>query len=63
LAQRLYLFQTPVTLGPEGVPAFGDGDSTPEGLGWSGRGEPTRFGPDVLITYDLETSSTAFQEG
>ena len=52
LARRFYLFQAPVTLGPQGVPAFGGGDSTPEGLGWSSRGEPIRFGPDVLFTYD-----------
>ncbi len=52
LAQRFYLFQAPVTLGPQGVSAFGGGDSTPEGLGWSSRGEPIRFGPDVLFTYD-----------
>ena len=54
LAQRLYLFQAPVTLGSEGVPAFGGGDSTPEELGWSSSGDPVRFGPDVLVTYDYE---------
>ena len=54
LAQRLYLFQAPVTLGSGGVPAFGEGDSTPEELGWSSRGDPVRFGPDVLVTYDYE---------
>ena len=52
LARRLYLFQAPLTLGPQGVPAFGGGDSTPEDLGWSSRGEPVRFGPDVLLTYE-----------
>jgi len=52
LARRLYLFQAPLTLGPQGVPAFGGGDSTPEDLGWSSRGEPIRFGPDVLLTYE-----------
>ena len=62
LARRLYLFQAPLTLGPQGVPAFGGGDSTPEHLGWSNRGEPIRFGPDVLLTYDYEGSSTAFRE-
>ena len=54
LARRLYLFQAPLTLGSQGVPAFEDGDSTPEELGWSSRGDPVRFGPDVLITYDYE---------
>jgi diaminohydroxyphosphoribosylaminopyrimidine deaminase/5-amino-6-(5-phosphoribosylamino)uracil reductase len=54
LAQRFYLFQAPVTLGARGVPAFPGGDSTPEGLGWSSRGEPIRFGDDVLLTYDRE---------
>jgi diaminohydroxyphosphoribosylaminopyrimidine deaminase/5-amino-6-(5-phosphoribosylamino)uracil reductase len=54
LARRLYLFQAPLTLGAQGVPAFGGGDSTPEGLGWSSRGESIRFGPDVLLTYDRE---------
>ena len=54
LARRLYLFQAPLTLGSQGVPAFGGGDSTPEGLGWSSRGEPITFGPDVLLTYDRE---------
>jgi len=54
LAQRLYLFQAPVTLGSEGVPAFGAGDSTPEELGWSSSGDPVRFGPDVLVTYEYE---------
>ena len=54
LAQRFYLFQAPVTLGSEGVPAFPGGDSTPEAMGWYSRGEPVRFGPDVLTTYDYE---------
>lgn len=54
LARRLYLFRAPVTLGSQGVPAFAGGDSTPESVGWSSRGEPLRFGPDVLHTYDLE---------
>ena len=54
LARRLYLFQAPLTLGSQGVPAFGGGDSTPESLGWSSRGEPITFGPDVLLTYDRE---------
>ena len=54
LARRLYLFQAPRTLGSEGVPAFPGGDGTPEGLGWSIRGEPVRFGPDLLFTYDWE---------
>ncbi len=54
LAQRFYFFQTPVTIGPHGVSAFGGGESAPEGLGWSSRGEPIRFGPDVLLTYDYE---------
>ena len=52
LAQRLYLFQAPVTLGSRGVPAFGGEGSTPEDLGWSSKGEPKRFGPDVLLTYE-----------
>ena len=52
LARRLYLFQAPLTLGSQGVPAFGSGDSTPEGLGWSSRSDPIRFGPDVLLTYN-----------
>jgi len=55
LAQRFYLFRAPVTLGSRGVPAFPGGDSTPEGLGWRSRGEPIRFGPDVLLTYEQET--------
>jgi diaminohydroxyphosphoribosylaminopyrimidine deaminase/5-amino-6-(5-phosphoribosylamino)uracil reductase len=54
LAQLFYLFQAPVTLGPQGATAFPGGDSTPEGLGWSSRGEPIRFGPDVLLTYERE---------
>jgi diaminohydroxyphosphoribosylaminopyrimidine deaminase/5-amino-6-(5-phosphoribosylamino)uracil reductase len=54
LAQRLYLFKAPLTLGPQGVPAFGGGDSTPEDLGWSSTGEPIQFGPDVLLKYDRE---------
>jgi len=62
LVRRLYLFQAPLTLGSQGVPAFGVGDSTPEGLGWSSSGEPIQFGPDVLFTYDYEGSSTAFRE-
>ncbi len=62
LARRLYLFQAPLTLGSQGVPAFGVGDSTPEGLGWSSSAEPIHFGPDVLFTYDYEGSSTAFRE-
>ena len=52
LAQRFYLFQAPVTLGTQGVLAFEDESSTPEGLGWSVWGDPIRLGPDVLITYD-----------
>ena len=52
LARRLYLFQAPVTLGAGGVPGFPGGDSTAESLGWSSTGEPLRFGPDILITYD-----------
>ena len=52
LARRLYLFQAPLTLGSQGVPAFGSGDSTPEGLGWSSRSDPIQFGPDVLLTYN-----------
>ena len=62
LAQRLYLFKAPLSLGPGGVPAFGDGDPTPEDLGWSSTGEPIRFGPDLLLTYDYEGSPTAFRE-
>jgi diaminohydroxyphosphoribosylaminopyrimidine deaminase/5-amino-6-(5-phosphoribosylamino)uracil reductase len=54
LAQRFYVFQAPVTLGSQGVPAFEGESSTPEGLGWSSRGEPMQFGPDVLITYDYQ---------
>ncbi len=54
LAQRFYLVQAPVTLGSQGVPAFPGGDSTPEGLGWASRGEPIRFGADVLLTYERE---------
>ena len=54
LAQRFYLFQAPVTLGSQGVRAFPSGDPTPEGLGWSSRGEPISFGHDVLHTYDRE---------
>lgn len=54
LAQRFYLFQAPVALGSQGVRAFPGGDPTPEGLGWSSRGEPISFGPDVLHTYDRE---------
>ena len=54
LAQRFYLFRAPVTLGSQGVPAFPGGDSTPEGLGWRSRGEPIRFGADVLLTYEYE---------
>ena len=54
LARRFYLFQAPVTLGSRGVTAFPGGDPTPEGLGWSSRGEPIRFGLDVLLTYDRE---------
>ena len=54
LVQRLYLFRAPVTLGSKGVLAFGSESSTPEDLGWSSRGDPTRFGPDVLIIYDRE---------
>ncbi len=51
LAQRFYLFQAPVTLGSQGVPAFPGGDPTPEGLGWAIRGDAIRFGADVLLTY------------
>ena len=51
LARRFYLFQAPVTLGSQGVPAFPGGDATPAGLGWASRGEPVRFGPDLLLTY------------
>ena len=54
LVQRLYLFKAPLTLGPQGVPAFGGGDSTPEDLGWSSTGEPIQFGPDLLLKYDRE---------
>ena len=54
LAQRFYLFQAPVTLGSQGVPAFEGEHSTPEGLGWVSKGDPIQFGPDVLITYDYE---------
>jgi diaminohydroxyphosphoribosylaminopyrimidine deaminase/5-amino-6-(5-phosphoribosylamino)uracil reductase len=54
LAQRFYLFQAPVTLGSQGVLAFEDESSTPEGRGWSKKGEPIQLGPDVLITYDYE---------
>ena len=45
LARRLYLFQAPLTLGSQGVPAFGGGDSTPEGLGWSSRASRSRSDP------------------
>ena len=54
LAHRFYFFQAPVTLGSKSVPAFPGGDSTPEGLGWASRGEPIRFGADVLLTYEYE---------
>ena len=54
LAHRLYLFKAPVTFGLDGVPAFPDGESTPESLGWASTGEPLSFGPDVLLTYDRE---------
>ena len=54
LARRFYLFQAPLTLGSQGVPAFPGGGSAPESPGWSSRGGPIRFGPDVLLTYDYE---------
>jgi diaminohydroxyphosphoribosylaminopyrimidine deaminase/5-amino-6-(5-phosphoribosylamino)uracil reductase len=54
LVQRLYIFKAPLTLEPQGVPAFGSGDSTPEDLGWSSTGEPIQFGPDLLLKYDRE---------
>ena len=54
LAQRLYLFRAPLTLGSKGVLAFGGESATPEDLGWSSRGDPIRFGPDVLVTYNYE---------
>lgn len=54
LAERLYLFEAPVSLGDRGVPAFPDVPDTPDGPGWRIVGEPRRTGVDVLFTYDRE---------
>ncbi|HAW90201.1 MAG TPA: hypothetical protein DCX61_06030, partial [Gemmatimonadetes bacterium] len=54
-------FKAPLTLGPQGVLGFGSGDSTPEDLGWSSIGEPTQFGPDLLLKYDRE-ADVMYQE-
>jgi diaminohydroxyphosphoribosylaminopyrimidine deaminase/5-amino-6-(5-phosphoribosylamino)uracil reductase len=54
LAQRFYLFRSPMTLGSEGVPAFPGKEWTPDKFGWSRRGNPIPFGPDKLLTYDRE---------
>ena len=54
LAQRFYLFRSPITLGSEGVPAFPGREWTPDKFGWSRRGPSVPFGPDTLITYDRE---------
>jgi diaminohydroxyphosphoribosylaminopyrimidine deaminase/5-amino-6-(5-phosphoribosylamino)uracil reductase len=54
LVQRLYLFEAPVSLGDQGVPAFPDAPDTPDGPEWRIVGEPRRMGADVLLTYDRE---------
>ena len=54
LAQRLYLFQAPVSLGDQGVPAFPDAPDTPDGPDWRVAAEPRRLGADLLLTYDRE---------
>ena len=54
LVQRLYLFETPVSLGEQSVPAFPELPDTPHGPGWRIMGEPRHLGADVLVTYDRE---------
>ena len=54
LVQRFYLFEAPVSLGDQGVPAFPNAMGPPDGPGWRAVGEPRRLGADVLVTYDRE---------
>ena len=54
LVQRFYLFEAPVSLGDQGVPAFPNAMGPPAGPGWRVVGEPRRLGADVLVTYDRE---------
>lgn len=53
-ARRLYLFLTPTTLGPEGVPAF-PGPFTPATwTGWRAVDGGGSFGRDALVIFDRE---------
>jgi len=54
--QRLHLFIAPLTLGPDGVPAF-PGVIRPDAMqGWTPVRAVETFGQDVLVTWDRDTS-------
>jgi diaminohydroxyphosphoribosylaminopyrimidine deaminase / 5-amino-6-(5-phosphoribosylamino)uracil reductase len=50
--QRLHLFVAPLTLGAEGLPAFGDDADSLDWTGFEPAGPPRLFGRDALLTYD-----------
>lgn len=50
--QRLHLFVAPVTLGAEGLPAFGDDADSLDWSAFEPVGLPRLFGRDALLTYD-----------
>ncbi len=54
LVQRLYLFEAPLTLGDQGVPAFPNAPNTPASPGWLAVGTPRRLGADVLSIFDRD---------
>lgn len=54
LARRLYLYLSPNTLGPEGVPGFPEGASPEAWPGWRASGSHEKLGRDALIVFDRE---------
>lgn len=56
LAQRLYLFVAPMTLGPKGVPAFADAVHPLEWERFGPAFPPEAHGRDTLIVLDREAS-------
>ncbi len=52
--RRIYLFVAPFVLGEKGVPAFQALDSRDAWEGWEPVGLGSRFGRDVLLTFDRE---------
>lgn len=63
LLDRLYLFESPDRLGPEGVPAFPGLEGHALWRQWTPIGPPTRFGRDTLTILDREPDSGSRQDG